>query len=82
MVDLCERYGISRKTGDKWIDRYERDGPDGLRERSRAPQHCPQRISTDVAAAESFGLSALVTRGVSRVTRPSVDKRLVQTPVV
>ena len=35
MVELCERYGISRKTGYKWLARYEREGPDGLHERSR-----------------------------------------------
>jgi putative transposase len=29
MVELCERYGISRKTGYKWIERCEREGPDG-----------------------------------------------------
>ena len=31
MVELCERYGVSRKTGYKWLARYEADGPDGLR---------------------------------------------------
>jgi transposase InsO family protein len=51
MVELCERYGVSRKTGYKWIDRYERDGPEGLRERSRAPHNCPHQIAADVAAA-------------------------------
>ena len=51
MVELCERYGVSRKTGYKWAGRYEREGPDGLRERSRAPHHCPHRISADVAEA-------------------------------
>ena len=51
MVELCERYGVSRKTGYKWIDRYERDGPEGLRERSRAPHHCPHQIAAEVAAA-------------------------------
>ena len=55
MVELCERYGISRKTGYKWMDRYEREGPDGLRERSRAPHHCPHRIAADVAAAICVG---------------------------
>src|SRR2546426_8823157 len=55
MVALCERYGVSRKTGYKWVERYEREGPDGLRERSRAPHHCPHRISTDVAAAICAG---------------------------
>lgn len=28
--ELCDLYGISRKTGYKWIDRYLRQGPSGL----------------------------------------------------
>src|SRR5438093_1537809 len=55
MGDLCERYGVSCKTGYKWVERYEHEGPDGLRERSRAPHHCPHRISADVAAAICAG---------------------------
>ena len=55
MVDLCERYGVSRKTGYKWLARYEGEGLDGLRERSRAPHHCPHRIAADVAAAICAG---------------------------
>jgi putative transposase len=54
-VELCARYGVSRKTGYKWIERYEREGPDGLREQSRAPHHCPHRISAAVAAAICAG---------------------------
>jgi putative transposase len=34
---LCERYGISRKTGYKWVERYQTDGLGGLEERSRRP---------------------------------------------
>lgn len=37
--ELCQRYHISRKTGYKWIARYETDGPSGLVDRSRRP-HC------------------------------------------
>jgi len=55
MVELCERYGVSRKTGYKWLARYEREGPDGLHERSRAPHSCPHRIAADVAAAICAG---------------------------
>jgi hypothetical protein len=55
MVELCERYGVSRKTGYKWVARYEREGPDGLGERSRAPHHCPHRIAADVATAICAG---------------------------
>jgi putative transposase len=37
MIELCERYGISRKTGYKWLERYCLEGPAGLEDRSRAP---------------------------------------------
>jgi putative transposase len=38
--ELCEHYGVSRKTAYKWIDRYLTRGPAGLEERSRRPHHC------------------------------------------
>ena len=40
-TELCARYGISRKTGYKWLARYEQDGRRGLQPQSRAPHHCP-----------------------------------------
>lgn len=36
-AQLCERYGISRKTGYKWVERYQAEGIEGLEERSRRP---------------------------------------------
>ena len=42
VTELCELYGVSRKTAYKWIDRYLRLGPAGLEERSRRPRHSPQ----------------------------------------
>jgi putative transposase len=48
---LCREYGISRKTGHKWIDRYEEGGASALEDRSRRPLHHPQAIpSTTVEA--------------------------------
>lgn len=47
--ELCARYGVSRKTGYKWMGRYEEQGWDGLVDRSRAPRTCPHRIETVVA---------------------------------
>src|SRR6185503_5790817 len=38
MTELCERHGISRKTGYKWLDRYRMGGPAGLAVRSSAPR--------------------------------------------
>ena len=34
---LCREYGISRKTGHKWLARFESGGPQALRELSRRP---------------------------------------------
>jgi transposase InsO family protein len=37
MTALCERFGISRKTGYKWLDRYRVLGAQGLHDLPRAP---------------------------------------------
>jgi putative transposase len=49
MTELCARYGISRKTGYKWLARFEAEGRPGLADRSHAPHACPHRISREVA---------------------------------
>src|SRR5882724_892673 len=41
---VCRRFGVSRKTGYKWQDRYASEGVGGLGERSRAPLHHPQAV--------------------------------------
>src|SRR5262245_55257063 len=48
ITELCGHYGISRRTGYKWLDRYEVSGPAGLLDRSRAPGHCPHRVAATV----------------------------------
>lgn len=45
MSELCERYGISRKTGYKWLARFEAEGAAGLADRSRAPHGGEHRMS-------------------------------------
>jgi transposase InsO family protein len=49
--ELCERFGVSRKTGYKWIARYEEGGVKNLAERSRAPRNHPHKISGEVIDA-------------------------------
>jgi len=51
VTELCELYGVSRKTGYKWIDRYLRQGPAGLEEQSRRPQTSPNRTAEEIVAA-------------------------------
>lgn len=46
---LCRRFGVSRKTGYKWLERYEEEGIEGLKERSRAPLHHPQAMTEQIA---------------------------------
>jgi putative transposase len=45
----CRRFGVSRKTGYKWRDRYASEGVSGLSERSRAPLHHPQAVPARIA---------------------------------
>ncbi len=49
--ELCRRYGISRKTGYKWLTRYEAHGPAGLTDRSRRPHHCPTATPPELECA-------------------------------
>lgn len=48
MTELCDRYGISRNTGYKWLHRYEQEGAPGLLDRSRAPRSSPTETPADV----------------------------------
>jgi transposase InsO family protein len=49
--ELCRRFGVSRKTGYKWMRRYRTGGAAGLVDRSRRPQRSPGRCREDLAAA-------------------------------
>src|SRR6266478_7716246 len=46
---LCRRFGFSRKTGYKWLERYCCGGIEGLADRSRAPHEHPQAVATAIA---------------------------------
>jgi transposase InsO family protein len=51
MAELCRAYDISRKTGYKWLGRYESQGPAGLSDRSKAPHNHPHAITKEVKQA-------------------------------
>lgn len=50
IIQLCAHYGVSRKTGYKWIVRAREEGRLGLADRRRAPHHCPHKVSDELAA--------------------------------
>ena len=47
----CRRFEISRKTGYKWLARYDEAGVSGLDDRSRRPHHCPHELEERLASA-------------------------------
>ena len=48
---LCARFGISRKTGYKWLNRYRAKGLAGLQHQSRRPKTSPRRMPDAVVDA-------------------------------
>jgi transposase InsO family protein len=46
--DLCKIFEISRKTGYKWIQRYEEKGLIALADQSRAPHSHPHAVSAEI----------------------------------
>ncbi|WP_349609310.1 MULTISPECIES: helix-turn-helix domain-containing protein [Cupriavidus] len=70
---LCERYGISRKTGYKWIERYANEGIDGLAEHSRS-RHMQQRIAYPIRQA----ILELRGRGGMELGPKKIQQRLAE----
>jgi putative transposase len=48
---LCREYGISRKTGYKWKERFLAEGLPGLRDQSRRPARCPGEVGEAMVCA-------------------------------
>jgi hypothetical protein len=78
MAELCARYGVSRKTGYKWLARYDGGGRPALRERSHAPHGFPHRTPEAVAEllcaareAHPTGAPPSSSIGCARGTRAS-----------
>jgi putative transposase len=67
-AELCRRFNISRVTGYKWLERYQEEGIDGLRNRSHRPHSCPHSTSPAtvqriLVLRKRFGWGARTIRG-------------------
>ncbi len=51
MAELCRHYGIARKTGYEMLARWQQQGVEGLKDRSRAPFAHPNQTPAEVEAA-------------------------------
>lgn len=72
---ICRRFGVSRRTGYKWLERYREEGVEGLKDRSRAPLHHPQTISPSMVEACLLVRRAHPTWGPVKVKRWLEDRR-------
>lgn len=76
---LCREYGITRKTGYKWLGRFQNGNP--LRDQSRAPLCCPQKTPPEL---EQLIISVRInhpTWGARKILRYLADKGNVGLPV-
>jgi putative transposase len=48
MTELCRAFGIARKTGYKWVARFNAEGAAGLEDRSRAPIDHPNAVAPTI----------------------------------
>ena len=73
LTDLCEQFGISRKTGYKHLERYAEGGLKALQARSHRPHSFPQRTDEAVEAL------ILSERRLHRTWGPKKLHRVLQT---
>jgi transposase InsO family protein len=80
--ELCQEFGISRKTGYKWKERFVQEGLGGLGDQSRRPESSPKEVSESMVcqivklklAHRSWGarkLRAVLERTVGKESLPS-----------
>lgn len=65
--ELCRRFGISPKTGYKWLGRAATEGEAGLRDRSRRPHHSPNQTDPAVEARVVAARTAHPTWGARKL---------------
>ncbi len=50
ITELCAEYAVSRRTGYKWIARFQAQGPRGLHDQSRRPHESPDATDPRIVA--------------------------------
>ncbi len=74
----CRNFGISRKTGYKWLHRYETAGLNGLVDQSRRPHSSPLQIeAANVAPRPWLSCHASMRTGTEETTGTLIERRRV-----
>lgn len=77
---LCALYGISRKTGYKWVDRYHKAGVDGLNNQSRRPHQTgatPYIVRQAIFELREYKGDVLGAKKIQAMLASRFDKTLV-----
>ena len=45
VIEVADRYGVSRQAVHGWLRRYRTGGPEALADRSHRPLRCPQQMT-------------------------------------
>ncbi|ODS29760.1 MAG: Integrase core domain protein [Candidatus Scalindua rubra] len=80
MTELCKQYGISRKTGYKWLHRFINEDIHGLTDRSRQPHDSPNRTSCTMERAVLGIRENHSAWGGRKIRRRLVDKGYTAVP--
>jgi transposase InsO family protein len=80
--ELCGEFGITRKTGHKWLVRYAAGGMKALEERSRAPRSVTSRTSVEVERLIVSEKRLHLTWGPKKIHRVLMVKHGLERPPV
>jgi GntR family transcriptional regulator len=64
VVDVADRYGVSRQSIYAWFARYEAGGLAGLADRSHRPARCPHQLASEVEA-RSVSCGGCIRRAIA-----------------
>jgi transposase InsO family protein len=78
--ELCKRFGISAKTGYKWIKRFIAQGQSGLQDRSRRPLQMPLRAPEWVEGEVIALRQQYPTWGARKIHRRLLDLGYAEAP--
>jgi len=79
--ELCRRYSISRKTGYKWLQRFEECGVSALQDHSRRPISQPTHTSPEIEALVVACFDKYPEWGPRKLRRVLVDEGHQRLPV-
>ena len=80
VTELCREFGLSRKTGNKWLRRYRLHGISGLEEESRAPNVVPGMIELEIERATVSERRAQPRWGPKKIRQRLICRHGIEVP--